>query len=127
VIQALLLRLRRVRIRDLVLSPVLAELLQLPAPGPPHPAAPQGGPHTSAASTASTADGQEADGTISAARAPGHGAETASFRREDCVNEGEDCDEDGSWFAPSTTARLVDLFHGVAGGGGFLLPADLVE
>ena len=125
--KVLLLRLRRVRIRNLVLSPVLAELLQLPAPGPPHPAVPQGGPDVSAMLTSSTAERQRVDGTISAARVPDHSAGLANFGHEDVDSEDENCGEDGSWFAPGTAARLVDLFHGLAGDRCFLLPADLVR
>jgi hypothetical protein len=127
VIQARLLCLRRVRIRDLVLSPVLAEVLQLPGPGPPHPEAPQGGPYASAAFTASTAAAQEAHWTISAARMASDSAAGADIGHgdEDCADE--DCDADGSWFAPCTAARLVDVFHSLAGDRGFLLPDDLVR
>lgn len=110
-----------------MLSPVLAELLQLPAPGPPHPAAPQGRSNASAAFTNSTADKQEADGTISAVTLPSVGSKVANIGHQDCGKEDEDCNEDGSWFAPQTAARLVDLFHGLAGDRGFLLPADLVR
>ena len=129
VILAPLLDLRRVRIRDLVLSPVLAELLQLPAPasGPSHPASPQGGPDTSAAFINSTADGRKADGTISAARASSGSAGVVDLEHEDRDDEDGNCLDDGSWLTPQTAARLVDLFHGLAGDRGLLLPADLVK
>ena len=123
------LDLRRVRIRDLVLSPVLAELLQLPAPasGPSHPASPQGGPDTSAALPVTTADRQEADGTIPTVRLPSGGAEGTGIGRGDCASEDDDCGDDGSWFAPCTAARLVDLFHDLVGDRGLLLSDDLVR
>jgi hypothetical protein len=114
-------------IRELVLSPVLAELLQLPAPGPPHTAALQGGSNASAAFTASNADRHPADGTISAAGVANDGTEGPAFGYDNRDSEDGDGEQDGSWFAPSTAARLVDLFHGLAGDCDFLLPADLVE
>jgi hypothetical protein len=110
-----------------VLSPVLAELLQLPTPWPPHPAAPQGGLDASAAFTASTANGQAAYADTPAAEPFAVAAEAAGSQHNSRGNEDENCDEVGSWFAPQTAVRLVDLFHSLAGDRGCLLPADLVR
>jgi hypothetical protein len=79
-----------------VLSPVLAELLQLPAPGPPHPAAPQGGPDACAVCTARSDARQLADAEHSAAKIFSIVTEKAGSLPEDFDNEDGYCDEDGS-------------------------------
>lgn len=117
----------RVKIRDLVLSPVMAELLQLP----PQTSPPQGG----TGALKNTADGSPnfssaaADAADTTATMPADTAEvaTTALAAVAAPPADEDAIEDASWFAPATAARLVDMFCSLDADGQGLTPGDLIR
>lgn len=100
----------RVRIADLVLSPVLAELLQLR-------------PSSAHATVDHTGSLQQHAGGSPAA-VPGNNQLAVADEAESAAGAAEQAD---SWFEPATASRLVGLYHSLDADGAGLTPADLIR
>lgn len=117
----------RVNVRDLVLSPVMAELLQLPLPTVP----PQGGTaaNLNAHDSSSRDSSVAANATDTAATVPADTVTAATTALAIVAEPPAHADamEDASWFAPATAARLVELYSSLDADGQGLTPDDLIR